>query len=438
MHERVLIVGTVPFNRATPSRAFASYFSNWESENLAQIFSNPRPPVKGHCGTLYQITDARMLKRWLKKDTRVGRIFTREELADEWPPEEKGAKKSLLARLYNWGSKKSPLNYLLRGLLWRKKFWCDKELNGWLDAFRPECIFLAFSDDFFIPRIALYAAERYGVPIISCIGDDYYFNDKRSLSPFYHLYRKKYKKLIDRVLSHGGSAAYIGDKIRDKYNSVFPLDGKTVYLTSELSRHPFRPINTDSPVISYCGNVRLGRGRALCDIADALGEINKNLCIDVYSAETDAAFRAPLERHPHIRFHGAVPYARVKEVMAESDLLLVVEGFDEADIRLSRYSLSTKVADSLAVGGSILTYGSPECGAISYMQEIDCGPVCTKKEELIPAITALFDDSERQARYYQNAADITARHHSLDASNAIVEDLVTRAVADLKKQPKQA
>ena len=72
MHQKILIVGTVPYNRQMSSRAFESYFSNWEKENLAQIFSNPNDPVQGHCGTFFQITDKRMLIRRLKKmDTGV-------------------------------------------------------------------------------------------------------------------------------------------------------------------------------------------------------------------------------------------------------------------------------------------------------------------------------------------------------------------------------
>lgn len=74
-HRRVLIVGTVPYNEMSTSRAFDSYFHFWEKENLAQIFSNAKAPAKGHCGTLYQITDARMLKRRFDKKTKTGVIF---------------------------------------------------------------------------------------------------------------------------------------------------------------------------------------------------------------------------------------------------------------------------------------------------------------------------------------------------------------------------
>lgn len=428
MHPRVLIVGTVPYNKQTSARAFESYFRNWERGNLAQIFSNPREPVKGHCGALYQITDKMLLMRFVRRDTDVGKEYYFDELNDEWLPQTEKEKKSIIAKLYRLGSQKSPLNYLLRGLLWRKDYWCTPKLNQWLDSFAPECVFLAFSDDFFIPRIALYVAERYNVPIVSCIGDDYYFNDKVSLSPLYHLYRMMYKRLIDRVFAHGGSAAYIGNKIRDKYNQEFHLDGETVYLTSEMKRHEFREINTENPVISYAGNIRLGRNTSLLMIATALGEINKDYRIQVYSNESIPKFYRPLEKHPNIEYHGAIPYPIVKEIMQNSDILIVVEGFSKENVRITKYSLSTKVADSLAVGGFVFSVGSSQCGAIEYLKEIDCGPVCTQDAEIRTNLERLIFDREYQRELYDRSLKITEKNHSLKNSNRIFEEIVDKAI----------
>lgn len=147
---------------------------------------------------------------------------------------------SLVSKLYSIGKKKTALTYLLRGILWRKKYWCTPEINDFVDQFKPECIFLAFSDDYFILQIALYFAERYDIPIISCIGDDYYFINNSKYSPLNYIYKKTYRKLVRSVFKHGGNAAYIGNKIRDKYNSEFNLNGKTVYLSSEIIPHEFK------------------------------------------------------------------------------------------------------------------------------------------------------------------------------------------------------
>ena len=289
-HNRVIIVGTIPYNKNTSSRAFDAYFHNWEKKNMRQIFSNTKTPVKGHCGSLYQITDARLLKRWLHRIDEVGVIFEDKDLPDDWDNNDLEVGNGAVNALYKFGSKDSPLKYMLRGILWKNKYWNTEKLNTWLDEFRPECVFLAFSDDYFIPRIALSISEKYNLPIMSCIGDDYYFNERTSLSPFYHIYRKTYKKLIDKVFSRPGSAMYIGNKIRDKYNSEFGLNGETIYLTSDIKRREFREIDQNNPKIMYAGNVRLGRNDSLVDIGNALQKISKDYYVDVYSTEQNEEF----------------------------------------------------------------------------------------------------------------------------------------------------
>lgn len=430
MHRKVLIVGTVPYNRHSTSRAFDSYFHFWEKENLRQIFSNPETPVKGHCSSLYQITDKMMLRRRLGRNDDVGRIYLYDSLKEEENRPADTAQSSVISTLYRLGSRKFPLNRLLRGWLWKKKYWCTDRLNKWMDDFEPECVFLAFSDDFFIPQIALYAAERYNIPIVSCIGDDYYFNDRFCVSPFYHIYRRRYKKLIDRVLSHGGSAAYIGDKIRDKYNASFELDGETVYLTSEIERQDFRPISKDAPEIVYCGNIRLGRNRSLVEVADAIKKIDPDYRLTVYSNEIDRKYYGMLEDHPSIEYMGAVPYERVKEVLAGCDITVVVEGTDQNAINEVRYSLSTKAADSLASGRFVLAYGSPECGVIGYLRQTGCGLTCFSQEELVRELPRVIASEELQKKAYDRSAYITAQNHSLSRSTAVFEKIVEKAVND--------
>ena len=422
-HRRVLIVGTVPYNEMSTSRAFDSYFHFWEKENLAQIFSNAKTPAKGHCGTLYQITDARMLRRHFKKSTDTGRFFRYDELPDSWTDSalEVGTG---TAKLYSFGSRKSSLVYMLRKWIWKKKYWCTETLISWLDEFSPECVFLSFSDDFFIPQIALFVAERYNIPIVSSIGDDYYFNYKFSLSPLYHLYKLSYRKLIRKVFSHKGSAIYIGDKIRDKYNEAFGLGGETVYLTSTITRRPFKVIPEASPKISYFGNIRLGRNESLKDIGQALGRIDRNYVLNVYSNENDQKFCKPFVGEPNIHFCGAVPYCEVAKKTVESDIVVVVEGFQKKDVDKTRYSLSTKIADSLSSGVAVFAYGSHDCGAIEYAESTNCIVTCVEKNKLEESLRSLIFDFARQQENYKKSVDVVVKNHRLEKSTKIFESVV--------------
>ena len=427
MHHRVVIVGTVPYNEKSSSRAFDAYFHNWEKENIIQIFSNTKTPCKGHCGELYQITDHRMLSRFLGKKCETGKIFYDRDLPESWTdsnPEVEGA----ASKAYRMGAKHTALTHLLRGILWRKKNWCTDQLNDWLDGFRPEVVFLAFSDDYFIPRIAMYVAQRYRIPIISCIGDDYYFNLHYSLNPLYWIYKLSYRRLIRRLFRFSGSAIYISDKIRDKYNNEFGLDGDTVYLTSTVERKPFADINADHPLITYFGNIRMGRNRSLSEIADSLSQIDPSYRLEVYSNENDAAYYRMLEENPNVLFGGSVPYSTVKEKMTRSDITVIVEGFKKKDVDQSRYSLSTKAADALSSGCAILVYGSSECGIVEYMQSTRAAMVCTSHGMLTDCIRELIVNRELRWEYYRRQVQISVQNHCLARSCEKSEDIIRRAI----------
>lgn len=431
MYPKLLIVGTVPYNKRSASRAFESYFSGWDRDRIRQIFSNTKKPAKGHCDELYQITDQRMLARWKGKKVETGIIYHYDDLADEWLSNDLEVNDPSVERLYRSGSKKSPLKHLLRGLLWKKKFWCTDHLNAWLDDYRPELVFLSFSDDFFINNIALYVARRFNIPIISSIGDDYYFNTKFSLNPAYLLYKGLYRRKIREVFAHGGSAIYIGDKIRDKYNAEFGLDGKTVYLTSDLERREFCPIHTQNPKICYFGNIRLGRNESLSEIATALGTINDSYRVDVFSNERYPEYIQILKENPHVCYNGSVPYSEVQRRMKECDLLLVVEGFSEENVNKTRYSLSTKVADTLSSGVCGFAYGSYDCGAIEYASQCGGMQVCTQRDStaLRQSLLSLLNSEELQKQYYDRAKAVAAQNHTLQNSTAIFLRLAQEVVA---------
>ncbi len=423
-YPRVLIVGTIPYNKNTSSRAFDAYFHNWEKENLRQIFSNTKKPVKGHCSSLYQITDQRLLKRRFGRVKEVGVIFNDEELPIDWENSNLEVGNKFVEWLYQLGSKESSLKHLGRKWVWKKKYWDTEQLRSWLDEFKPDCVFLAFSDDFFILEIALFVAERYNIPIMSCIGDDYYFNDQKSISILYHIYRKKYKKLVDRVLKRKGSSAiYIGDKIRDKYNEFFGLNGQTIYLSSDIVRHEFRYINKENLKISYCGNIRLGRNKSLVDIANALQSINSQYKLDVYSAEKNTEYTSILSACEGINYYGAIPYKQVMGVMRESDIVIIVEGFGKKDVSTVKYSLSTKAADSMATGGQILVYGSANAGVIEYMKSTQCAVVCTNRIELKEKIEELLSDLKLQKQLYDKAVEVFQENHNKEKNLQLVENM---------------
>ena len=430
-HPRVIIVMTTPYFANNSSRSLDAYFHFWEKDRVRQIFSRNWKPQKGHCGELFQITDSELLKCRFRRSVSIGTIYRYDEL-DEPGVSKEISDIKLVSQGYKLGRAHTPLVELLREALWKKKYWCTPKLVQWLDDYKPELVFYNFTNNLFLQKIALFIADRYDIPIITAVGDDYYFNDKRSFSPAYHIFKKKYKALTEKIFSHKGSAVYGCDKIRDKYNEVFHLDGETVYFNSMVERRAFRPINTDAPSIVYFGNIRLGRTASLLEIADALGKINPDYRLQIYSNESDESVYAQLRSHPNIVYHGAIPYSEVLEKTSSCDIYVAVEGFRDEDISFTRYSLSTKAADGLASGALFLAYGSKESGLIDYLIKTNAAVVCTEKGELENTIRSILQDTNKQQALYIKAAEVTKKNHSVQGSTEAFEKIV-RKVYDPNK-----
>ena len=121
MHPRVLIVGTVPYNTKSTSRAFDAYFHYWEKENIAQIFSNTKKPCKGNCETLFQIRITVCCSGGWGRKSITGVIYHYDDLDTEWKDNDLELGNAKAEAAYKFGGKHTPLTHLLRGILWRKR-----------------------------------------------------------------------------------------------------------------------------------------------------------------------------------------------------------------------------------------------------------------------------------------------------------------------------
>lgn len=435
MQPKVLLIMSHPYSTSGSSRSLDAYFHFWPKDRVAQIFSRNVIPNKGHCAEMYQITDASLLRRWLGKikTEDIGRVYHYDEMRDEDGDEEL-QDTSAVGLSYKIGQKHSPTIELFRGMLWKKDYWCNEKFNKWLDDFHPDVVLWNFSNHLFTQPIVLYVAERYHIPVVAIIGDDYYFNYQKLLSPAYNIFKAKFRQYAEKILLRkGSSAVYACDPIKKKYNKYFHLHGETIYFNSEIQRREFRPINKNNPKIVYFGSIRLGRDKALLEIADTLNSINQNYKIEVYASESDETIYGPLKKHPNVIYGGAIPYGQVKEKIKEADIFVIPESFAPEDINMTRYSLSTKAADGLASGVAILTYGPKKAGVVGYMASTKASMVCTDPIKLKENIKELINNEELQRQYYEQAIIVTKQNHTVESSTAKFEKIIVDAIEQYRK-----
>lgn len=421
---KALIVGTLPYNPSTQSRAMGSYFGFWEeNKNAIQIFSSPSMPVHGHCSSFYQITDSMMLRAFFKRKKCVGNVYSDDSLnfSGKDPLEDAPFIKRTFAFAKN---NKSPLIRLFRKILWNKKRWLSDELLRWVDDFKPDFVYLAFSNDFFINEIALFFAQKYNIPVITVIGDDYLFDRRFSISIFYHIYKSLYKKLIKRLFHYDTHILYTSKKISDTYKAKFENHSDIIYISSDYE-FPTLGLNpTNECTILYAGNLALGRYKSILEIAESLEKIDKNYKIDVYAPPIKTKILRKLERRHSIRYHGSVDYSKLKDLIYSSTLLIITESFEKNDIKTTKYSLSTKVADCLTSGVPIFAYGPIESGCIKYLQDNNACFVCTDKKQLQRSLKSALGDEKLRNHFSITQIELAKQNHTKRKNSMIFYQFV--------------
>lgn len=403
MFPKVLIIGTTPYAPNNQSRAIDTYFRGWPKDNLRQIFSNVKTPMKGHCASYFQVTDIDVAKKLFCFKKVVGRILNYEDLPDN-PPDFSMGKLLPLA-------KKRWYRYYARKMLWARKRWLTPALREWVEEFGPQIVFLQLSDDYFLLDISLYFAEEYKIPIVLTIGDDYYFAKRRNilLAPYFHGYRR----LFDRIMNTKGFSVCISEKIARQYNQHFQKQGFPVYLHSSITS---RPVGSFHYKFNYFGNLAIGRHLSLATLGDALAKVNPEFHVDVFCGNLSKATKRFLTQHNCVP-HDAIPYEEVKEKVNSGSFNIIASGFRKQDIEAGRFSLSTKVADLLIAPGPILAIGPVGDGTIDYLLEKNCALVITEKTAAFGILKNTIYNETLLKEKVDRAREVSREEHDFSANN---------------------
>ena len=104
-----------------------------------------------------------------------------------------------------------------------------------------------------------------------------------------------------------------------------------------------------------------------------------------------------------------------------------MESFDRSAVRRTKYSLSTKVAESLRSGACIIAYGPDEIASIEYLAQHRAACVLKSAQELPGAIRRLCAAPDAYAAYTRCAQSLAERFHSAETNEKRMETILAAA-----------
>jgi glycosyltransferase involved in cell wall biosynthesis len=426
---RVLVISHNVFSTTgNMGKTLSAFFAGWDSDKLAQIYFHSEVPNSAICKNYYRITDFDLLNNiFIRRE--VGDVLSKNDIIENCANTR--TDNGIKSDIYEFGRKRKPYMYCGRNLLWRLGKWHTPRLNEWINQFDPQLIFFAAGDYAFSFEIALFLAESRNIPIVVYFCDDYYLIKRTSLSLLYWINRYLFNKKFAEIV--GKSAAYftISDQMNKAYSDAFNKQGHVMMTPSNLIN-----ISTDRVLfpfkISYIGNLGSYRWKPLIQIGRVLKNIDykgQPLHIDVYSSEKRYEVLKHLNEENGIQFKGFLNSNQVINKIYESTLLLHVEDIDnKINKEKVKYSVSTKIADSLASGTCLFAYGPAGVASIEYLKQNNAACVVTDKNKLEETLRELINNADLRQSYIKKALQLANERHNPEKNIRRFEEIICNAV----------
>lgn len=401
-----------------------SYFDNWPSKRLCQIYFHSEVPTTHLCERYFRITDMDAIRgvfQWRKRGTKLteydietGRNTTRID-------------QGYTAKIYQKARRRKPWMYCGRDFLWKLGSWKSKQLDRWIQECKPDVIFYASGDYTFSFDISLFISKKYNIPLVVSVVDDYYFQrpHDRGLLARYNTWR--FRKTMDRTMNHAKGVFYVHPTMQKLYQTKFPINGAILYknalpsLSQESANDPIK--------IAYFGSLGLRRDESIVEIGKTIRRLipDGSVLLDVYSSENRPEILARMTEENGIRFCGAISAEDVVQKQEESNILVFVESIVPEMHERLRCSLSTKIPEYLASNRCMLAYGPQEAGSISYLMDYGVGCIATTPQELEKKLNEILFSADMRRSYAEKQMEIAKKNHSAVANHEILRNVLQEA-----------
>lgn len=420
---KVLIIShNVLGDQSNMGKTLGSYFKGFSKTEIAQFYIRPEKPRNMEICTNYFQFDDRMAVKAIFSPKAQGKMYNTSNTCDDIPIE------NSFETAYEFGRKRTPIVYILRNALWMCTHWFSSQLKEWIKCFDPDVVFFASGDYWFMYKIALKISRFVNKPlVISCVDDFYTYNinEKSILGRIEYYIRMKY---VRKTIAYASILMPICDSMGKIYQKLYNKPFMTMHTPAEKIE---TEIDKQAKAISYIGNLELGRFEQLIDIGKTIKALNLPGIqhIDVYSGEKSPEIVRLMTEENGIRFHGRIPASDVPKVMEHSLAVIHTESFDQAYQNRVRYSVSTKIAETLMYGPCLFAYGPSGIASIDYLEENHVAIIAKSHEMLKKCLLQLLLNERERNMCIRNARLLATQNHDLNKQTVIFRECLQNVIS---------
>lgn len=394
--------------------------SAWSSNEKAEFYCDVEPPDFSAADNYFRVTDMQMLAALMLKKSK--HIFCAKETTNDNGSSVHRVKSASPSRIPSWLKKRKYNFWLkwLREILWKISPWGRRALNRWIDEIAPDVIVYMVGESIFMDRLVLRIIKKTSAKLVLYNGEGYRVIDLNERKGIERAYYRAAEKLYGKLNENASLVIYNCPSLMEEYSKLYCAGSKQIiaYNSADYVCSKYNP--KSQLIISYFGNLGVGRVDSLLQIADVLHKIDSDLFLNIYGNAADED-KKKLGLHTSIKYHGFVSAKMVRNIAEESDILIHTESFDAEIIHKLRFAFSTKIAQYLCAGRSILCYAPAESTSAKYLKQENGAIVAVNLDELKYSLERLVSDSELRIRYAELAKNLGMKNHNREKTAAFVK-----------------
>lgn len=416
MEKRVL-VSTIEcwssFNSATTASTFMSLFQSWNTENLASIYFRDDRPSSKQCCYYFELSENAIIKSHINPTIKTGTLYDNSNIVIS----EKNQKQiDETKKIYQkFSSKRNYLMLWLREFLWFTGKWRSKELDEFLDMYKPEIIIFGMEGYRYFNLINRYIIKRTGAKAIGFFWDDNFTYLQRKKTPGFLINRYLQRKSLKKTVSMCDAFFAISPKTKREADRFFGIDCEIITKPVDCESLRSSEVEKTDPIsVVYTGNLKIGRLDALRVISDVLinnPELEKKFEFKIYSS-TILPENTIKHFSKSIHFCGSVPSYKVSYIQEKASVLLLLEDIIGDNQKIARLSFSTKITDYLAKGKCIIAVANENVASTEYLKQNNCALCVSNFDEIKACLRNLVEDKDLMEKMGMAALSVAKKYHS--------------------------
>lgn len=365
----------------------SALFDEHSGDSFYHFYIRKQIPHNRLVREYYNISSADTLRELFFDDS--GHRFSASEinkLEEKWGERIKNEQ----SIINSFHTRKSGALYFAEEMLWMSGIWLKSSFRRFAEDAAPDVLFAFAANAYILWPLISYIKENSSAKIVLLIADDVYGAYKAIGGV-----RGRYLgTALDKCIASADRLYGISDELcrhyEDIYSKPVTLLHKGIELTAPVHEAVHRPVK-----LVYAGNILYGREKTLAMLVRVLKDLNaegRRAFLQIYTAselpETAAAMLC-VENVSEIK--GSCTYEQLRDVFADSDILLHVESFEDSQKKLVKYSFSTKISDCLQAGAAVMCIGPEGIASVEYMKKTDGVITVSSEAELRRVLKELTD-----------------------------------------------